>query len=266
MLAGIDLLMVFRGVILIGIAFLAARLYSTGPFRRYRVFWAYLLFWISRSVVLLNLNVKSALYAKLWIVSEPILWLFYILLVLELYSLVLENHKGLYSLGRWSLYGALGLSLLVSMLIFIPAASGPYARSVVLPYLFLFERGLFCSLVVFLLAALFLVTRYPIRLSRNVIIHSVVYSVFFLSNTLGSLFLSVLGSDIARTVNVCTTVGSAICVAIWLGFINAEGETVTATMPRVWRPGQEERLVGQLNDLNNALLRAARTRASVSQS
>lgn len=258
-----DTVRILRFLILLGVIALGYRMYSAGLYRKYRVFFAYLIFWVCRSVVLLNINLKSVLYAKVWIVTEPILWLFYILLVLELYSLVLENHKGIYSLGRWSLYGALGVSLLISTLIFIPPSGGPYARSVVLPYLFLFERGLFCSLVVFLIIVVFLLTRYPIPLSRNVIIHSIVYSVFFLCNTLGMLFLSVLGSEIASTVNLFIVIGSFVCVAIWLRYLDAKGETVTMTVHRVWAPGQEERLVGQLNNLNSALMRAARTRTSI---
>ena len=36
---------------------------------------------------------------------------FYVLMVLELYRLVLEKYKGLYSLGRWALYLSLAISV-----------------------------------------------------------------------------------------------------------------------------------------------------------
>ncbi len=245
---------------LAGVGVLSWRLYQMGLHHKYRVFSAYLLFWILRSVVLMKLGVRSVLYAKVYIVTEPIVWLFYILLLLELYSLVLEKHKGLYSLGRWTLYGAMGVAVLVSTLIFIPPSGGTYAQSVALSYIFLLKRGLFCSLVIFLLLIIYVLTRYPIPLSRNVIIHSIVYSVFFLSNTLGSLFLSMLGRSVTEVVNLLMTVVQVACIGIWLRYLTLQGETVTMTAHRVWEPGQEERLVSQLNSLNSALIRAARTR------
>ena len=36
--------------------------------------------------------------------------LFYILVVMELYGLVFERYKGLYTLGRWAMYGAIVIS------------------------------------------------------------------------------------------------------------------------------------------------------------
>ncbi len=248
-----------RILILIGVALLGLRLYRSGLHRKYRVFSAYLVFWVCRSTVLLKLGVFTAAYAKVFIVTEPVLWLFYILLVLELYSLVLEHHRGLYTMGRWTLHIAVGISLLLSSLIYIPQSGGRYAKSFLLSFILQAERGIFFSLIVFLLLIIFVLSRYPISLSRNVIIHSLVYSIFFLTNTLGTLFLSVLGRHSADIVNLIAAIGSAACVAIWLLFLNARGEQVTMTSQPVWGRGDEERLVAQLNHLNTALMRATRT-------
>jgi hypothetical protein len=255
-----DLLILIR---LVGFGLLGYRLYSVGLYHKYRVFFAYLIFVSLRSPILLLLGRKSPLYAKVWMVTEPVLWLFYILLVLELYSLVLANHKGLYTIGRWTLHLAVGISLLVSSVIYIPASGGRYASSVLLSYMLQAERGMFLSLILFLVLIVFLLSRYPISLSRNVIIHSIVYSVFFLTNTLGFLLLSVLGRDIVGRFNLGVTIGSTACVAIWLLFLTERGEQVEMTTQEVWGHGDEAHLVAQLNNLNTALLRATRTGPTV---
>jgi hypothetical protein len=247
---------------LVGIGWLGYSLLQSGLYRKYRVFFAYLVFFICRSPVLLLLGRRSPVYAKVWMVTEPILWLFYILLVLELYSLVLANHKGLYTMGRWTLHLAVGVSLLVSSLIYIPASGERYNNSFFLSFIVQTERGMFFSLILFLVLIVFLLSRYPIKLSRNVIIHSIVYSVFFLTNTIGSLFLSMLGGNIVSVVNLGTTICSTACVAIWLLFLSAQGEQVEMTTQAVWGHGDEERLIAQLDTLNAILLKATRTEAS----
>src|SRR5690349_19331773 len=89
---------------IVGTAAVSARLWWLGLHRRYRVFFVYLGFAALRSAVLATLPVASAWYFQVWRWTEPLLWVFYALLVLELYSLVLERHRGLYSLGRWMMY------------------------------------------------------------------------------------------------------------------------------------------------------------------
>src|SRR4051794_4151714 len=98
----------------------AWRLYSIGAHRKYRFFFLYLLFGIMRSVLLLPFDPNQRTYSYIWVFSKPIIWLFYILIVLELHSLVLQKHRGIYSFGRWLLYGGMAVSISISALALIP--------------------------------------------------------------------------------------------------------------------------------------------------
>src|SRR6266566_2525561 len=98
----------------------ACRLCQLGLHRVYRFFFAYLVFAASRSLILLPFSVRSSMYVIIYAITAPILWMFYVLVVLELYSLVLKNYTGIYSLGRWALYGALSFSVIISVLTLIP--------------------------------------------------------------------------------------------------------------------------------------------------
>jgi hypothetical protein len=102
--------------------------------------------------------------------------------------------------------------------------------------------------------------QYPITLSRNIIVHSMVFSIYFLGNTVLYLLLSMsrIGS---MTVTVYSL--SAITLAAvgaWLVLLNPAGELRKLRLRPQWMPGREEELVSQLNNLNAALLRATGNR------
>ena len=89
-----------RAVLLLGSVLMVLKLYRTGLYRRYPIFFAFFIFRIPNSIWPLFLAVSSPLYLKVWVLTEPIEFGFYVLMVLELYKLVLEKYKGLYSLGQ----------------------------------------------------------------------------------------------------------------------------------------------------------------------
>lgn len=249
----------FRYITLLGMIFTGARLLHFGLHRKYRVFFAYLLFSACRSGVLLALDVRSGAYMKFWIVSQPVLWVFYVLLVLELYSLILDSHRGLYTLGRWAMYGALALALISSLISLAPPANDPLRQSEWIAFYALVARGLLFSLVVFLALIMLFLSRYPVVLNRNVIVHSLVYSVFFLSSSLAFLLRSMFGYQMTHSSNTLLTGISAACVLAWSFFLTAEGERRACRLrPALSGAGQERHLIQQLDALNATLLRAAR--------
>src|ERR1039458_9276957 len=99
-----------KAVLLLGSVLMVLKLYRTGLYRRYPIFFAFFIFRIPNSIWLLFLAVSSPLYLKVWVLTEPIELGFYVLMVVELYKLVLEKYKGLYTLGRWALYVSLASS------------------------------------------------------------------------------------------------------------------------------------------------------------
>jgi len=246
-------------MVVAGTGSLSVRLYVTGLHRRYPTFFYYLIFETLLSSVQLVVDPRSGLYQKIWILTEPIGWVFYILLLLELYSLVLEDHRGIQTMGRWALYAALSIALLASLLGMVPR-SGPMPKSHLLPYYFVAERAIYFSLVVFLLSILFFMMRFPITLNRNTVVHYVVYSVYFLSNTVIFLVLSMVGKGVTRQINYMISVVTIGSLGAWLLLLNPAGEKHKLKLRPAWMgtPDREAELIGQLNSLNTALLRATR--------
>jgi len=258
--AAFSLVEFFQVVSILGSALTAFKLYTSGLFRRYRIFFIYFLFRVPYMIPFLVLPNTSTAYLNLFLVTEPLIMLFYVLVVLEVYGLVLERYKGIYTLGRWVMYLAVAISATISTLSVLqkitPSTPLPSARVFTE---FAVERGICTALVIFILLIVWFLSRYPVALSRNVLVHTGIYSVFFLANSLGLIVTNFSGYKVSQNVNLFLMgVSSACAVAWWLGLSAKGEETQVHTLPL--RPGTEERILHQLDALNATLLRVAKIR------
>jgi hypothetical protein len=247
------------------------RLRLTGLHRSYRYFSAYLLFRVLRAVLLTgvpwgvkllqgrpNVPFATNAYAWVWLLTNPLLWVFWVLVVLELYSLVLQNYKGIASLGRWVLLAGLAVAVGISFLT-LPADLSNAAEKYPIVRLFLaIDRGVASSLVIFLLVISCFLAWYPVPLSRNVVVHCIVYAGYFLSMTLATLLRNLVGSAVTQGVNILLSCVTLVCLLLWICLLNREGEGAKVRLRPHWAEGREEELVGHLAAINSTLLRAAR--------
>jgi hypothetical protein len=260
---------IFQVVTILGSALTVLKLLTSGLYRRYRIFFAYFLFripYMTSSLVLQNLKglaggdgIRSNLYFYLFVYSEPLLMLAYILVVVELYSLVLERYRGLYTLGRWAMYGAVVISGTISVLTLLPklAAAMPEPSKRVM-YEVAAERGIDLALVIFILLIIWFLAKYPVPLSKNVVVHTCIYSIFFLSDALGLLWRTLLGFHVTLVFNLVTTAISSACALAWWLLLSAKGEEIKIHVPV--RPVSEERILEQLDLLNATLLKVSRNK------
>ncbi|MGE5645118.1 MAG: hypothetical protein ACM336_04940 [Acidobacteriota bacterium] len=240
--------------------------------RTYRFFAAYLLFHVVRSLGLAlaapvgrlvakdsSAGFAADLYGWVWVATEPILWLLYILIVLELYGLVFQKYKGIASLGRWAIFAGLGIALAISSLMLSADLSNSGAEtSHILLYVAAAHRGVASSLVIFLLLITAFLSWYPVPLSRNVVVHSIAYAVYFLSATVSLLIRNVSGGSLVIMTNIGLSIMTILCLGVWIVFLNREGEALTVKVGQHWQPDQEQHLIEQLASINSTLLRAAR--------
>jgi len=242
-------------ITLLGVALTAVKLQKTGLRRRYPVFFWYFCFRVVNSAWPLFLSRSSGLYYYLWVGTEAIDWVFYILVVRELCGLVLEKYQGLNTLGRWAIYAAMPIAGAISTVSVLPRlATAAAIQWKTMRTLVAADRGITLGLAIFLLMMMFLLKGYPVRLSRNVLLHATLYSIFFISNTLDSVLANVLGEKIYVWLDVFLMSVSAVCVLTWLFFLNPAGEDVKTTVPTV-TSRHEERILSQLEALNATMLR-----------
>jgi hypothetical protein len=213
---------------------------------------------VIRTAVLFPLGPRTIIYYHVWLATQPFLWLSYVLTVSELYSLVLTHYRGICSLGRWFFFGAVATAAIISALTVLPTIGAPPARYPMIYYYALIERGVVTSLAIFLLLLLLLVVWFTIPLSRNLLTHCIVYSVYFFANNVIFLYQQLVGRAASNLVTISKLTVALGCYYCWAFLLSRTGEDRTASLHFGRRPLEEKRLLGQLEGLSATLLRSAR--------
>jgi hypothetical protein len=239
-------------------AFVVWRLYSLGLQKTYRYFFAGMAFAVIRSAVLFPFGPWTRIYYQVWLATQPLLWLSYVLIVSELYSLTLRHYRGIYSLGRWFFFGAVATAAIISALTVLPTIAAPTVRYPMVYYYALIERGIVTSLAIFLLLLLLLVTLFAIPLSRNLLTHCIVYLAFFFATNVIFLYWHLIGRGASNLGSISKLTIALGCYYCWAFLLSPSGEDRTAPLHLGRSPLEEKRLLGQLEGLNATLLRTAR--------
>lgn len=256
-MTGAALVSCLKAVSLLGSLLMVLQLFRTGLYRRYPIFFAFFIFRIPNSIWPFFLEVSSPRYQQVWILTEPLEFSFYVLMVVELYKLVLEKYKGLYTLGRWALSVSLAISVAISAISLLPKINPSMPqRSRIMFYVLATERGIQTGLAIFIILILSFLSFFPVKLSRNVRMHALIFSIFFLSNTFVVLMRTLFGLRMADEVNTILLGITGTSVVAWLTLLRVTGEDphpVAAPLA----PEHESRLLIHLDSLNAALLRSS---------
>ena len=242
----------------LSLAVLLLRLWHTGLYRRYRCFTFLVLVEILQGAAVAGIPRHSDAYAWVYILFVPLIAVTYVLTVLEVYSLVLERYSGLGTLGRWAISAALGLSLIIAAVTLYPDLSSAAEASPLLLYMRVFQRILYSALLFFLLAITGFLIWFPVPLPRNTVLHTIVFGLFFSSQALLLLFRNVGGPALTQVLSAAHLGVYVLCVAAWCIFLSPKGEQVTYVLGPQWSQETQDRLISQLDTLNEALLRAVK--------
>ena len=235
-----------------------AKLLKTGLCRHYPILTWYAGFCVADSIWPLLLSNTSQVYLKFYVCRVPVSWVLSILVVREIYRLILGKHRGIDTLGRWPMYVSVAIAVSLSFLTLLPKIRPAMPQpSRVMGYVVAIERGVDLSLALFILLMLVFLSLYPVPLTRNVLVHAVVYSIFFLSSTLAMFLRTIFGLQLQNIVNAFLMAASTACMFAWFLLLSPKGEKVRVNLP--WLPPeQESRLLTQLDALNATLLKASR--------
>jgi hypothetical protein len=225
--------------------------------RIYFWFFIMLCFQALQNLGTMPLYSRSNLYAWAYFLTQPALWVLYVLAVLELYSLALRKHQGLASMSRWFVLGALLVSVGVSALTLSADLSRPAEEFPRLVYFSVFERGVTFSLVLLVLLLTGFLLWAPISIRRNIVVHASLYSAFFLA-TAAALFLRIMvGYELLDEVSIAVLSLNAVCLLLWILLLNKRGEEILMVVRSKWQSVDELRLTRQLDAVNSFLLKSS---------
>jgi hypothetical protein len=231
-------------------------LFRSGLWRRYRYFCLYIAFEMLRVPTMLAIPFRSQLYGRLFFATQPIAWILFVLVVLELFQLVLRNHAGIATLGKKALTWSLVLSVVISGATLLIELQEIRPESAFLVNFILLDRLVMSSLLVLLLCLIVFLTYFPVPLVRNIRVHASIFSAYFAVRTSVLFVVTLFGLETVRVVNIVGQMLAIACLLSWIFLLKPTGETV----PVRQRPSseQEARLLAQLEALNETLLRSAR--------
>ncbi|HYI92831.1 MAG TPA: hypothetical protein VEX68_04755 [Bryobacteraceae bacterium] len=235
---------------------LLTKLFQSTLWRKYRYFTFYLVFETIRVPLMSVIPRKTDAYAITYFSTQPIIWLLFVLTVLELFQLVLRNHVGIASLGRKALSISLVLSALISVSTLVFELQRQAPESAFLYNFMLLERLVMMSLLVLVLCLIAFLSYFPVPLTRNVRVHASIFAAFFAVRTTLLFVRTWFGRDVVASLNVVAYVAMIACLLAWFRLLTLEGEAA----PQKVRPSSdsEARLLAQLDALNETLLRSAR--------
>jgi hypothetical protein len=254
-----------------GYVVLYLRFRREGLDRIYRVFAAFLLFRAVRSGLLALLppiwyavrnrphaHFANNVYAWGWTLTEPVLWLFHVLVVLELYSLVFQKYKGVASMSRWAVFAGLGVAAALSSLTLPAELTHSLHQSPILRCFIAVGRGVDASLVIFLLFITAFLAWFPVPLHRNVVVYSLVYALYFLTGALADLAGTLRGTAVWEPMSLALVGVDLLCLVLWIGFLNRAGESKTVVVRHAWAPRHADVLIEQLAAINSSLMPSGR--------
>lgn len=242
----------------VGLAALLVRLWLLRLLRRYRYFTTYIAAELAQGVALWVASPLTDAYALTYFTFVPVLGVASTLAVLEIFDMVLRNHPGIGSLGRWLVLGGLALSLAIAVASLFPdLGRGPDSFPILL-YFSIFERALYSALLLLILLITAFLTWFPVPLSRNTVIHTAVFGVFFGSHAVLLLVRNVFGAETIRALSMVYQGVFLVCTLVWIFLLTRDGERAQVVFGHRWDPVQGRRLVEQLDSLNATILRSGR--------
>jgi hypothetical protein len=236
----------------------AARLISLGLAPRVPALLMWLIAVAAMNFAFGVVDYTSSLYFWLYLAFEPAKCVFGVLAVRELFALVFNEYPGIRSGGRWVMYAAVALSLVVSVAFTASIWSGTASgRSFShLYYLETAQRSVVFALALVIVAILVFLSKYPLHLSANTVVSSVCFCTVFLSETLQQLIDTL--QPVLRNPVVDVTESAFISLALlaWALMLRPERQQAAAKIS--FSGPHEDRLLAQLNALNQLMTRSAR--------
>ena len=123
-----------------------------------------------------------------------------------------------------------------------------------------FERGIAFGLVIFIVILLYFISRYPIKLPRNNVVHAMLYSIWFLGDAAILLMSSFVPEAWGYSfVNSGLALFDSASYVGWAVLLSKAGEYQETRVRQHISPERERILIDELNSMNTALLRAGRS-------
>ena len=230
---------------------LSVRLIWNKLYRAYPAFFAYLLVALLQTALLSLVPFDSKSYVRIWMATEGSITFVFVMVVLETYSSVLRDYKGLASTASRYMMWALLTAIVISLLL-LGLEKDPQRGFEFYGYFKRCDRVTLTSLTIFVLFLAGFLSYFPVSVRRNTLVYSIGFAAYLLIKSASILVLN-LSSQWNRAMSAAFVAASTGCLLLWLFTLSRRGEQRTVALGHAWRPQDERMLLGYLAQINARL-------------
>ena len=236
-------------------AVLLMRLIYLGLRQRYPAFAILQVVSMVQGLLLFSFRGMPVAYGWFYTSGHALLSIIYFAVLAELFSQVLKEYPGIANLGRTLVGFSLPISLAVSVALAYPAWGRGWSWSSGLSIFYWSQRTVLVSVCLFLASLAILLFWYPIRVPRNTVVYFLGYGLLFAIkaailvalNEFGTQYVGLFGA-------IGMWVSAVVMIFLALALRREIADQVVVVQPR-WGDLQEDRMRGQLKELNTSLYR-----------
>ena len=231
---------------------LLLKLWRANLATKYKAFTTFVIFELVRSSVAALIPRKTNTYAEFFLLTEPIVWLLFALVTLEVYQSVFRTLPGISRFTRYVIVSATGVAIAISTIsLMLHVDTGSPFRT--LELYFTLERAIFLSLLTFVLMLVAFLSWYPVPVHTNAVVYSGVFALFFGVKTAVFLVRTVAGPHFSEAASLVNIIASLTSCLLWTVLLSSAGEARRTRSARRMSEERAEELVAQLKSIDAAL-------------
>lgn len=229
------------------LGFLAlARAISISRKSPYRELAIFLAIQLTGELTLLSLRYGTKTYGNVYVAIAVPLTFARFFYVLAVYRIILERYPGIRRISFWAIQVCFALSILSGVIFTLSEPTAPkLLRQLLLVMLYRVELVVVTTLFLFVLLINVFLAYYPIRLSRNTVVHTVAFALLLFFEGLGFYHLLFRFSNNAAILAIMQW-GSCAALTVWALGLTRRGELSVSPSRRTNDPAAESRLLEQL--------------------
>ncbi len=204
-------------------------------------------------------------YRVIWFLFTATLALFSLFLVYSLAKAVLAELPGILRFSRIFLNIVFPVAIIVSFSTakseywLTPVDDFDQRLSHLIAMFIIADKGISLACVLIMIAILGFILWFPVKMSKNLAVFSVGFVIYFACKT--GLELLILYNATSGKTEAALDLGVNLvlitCFLYWIFFIDSKGQVTEVRIGHGWHREEQEKLIGQLEALNGALMRSS---------
>jgi hypothetical protein len=193
------------------------------------------LFAVRSSLLILSVSDLRSAMGQTWKMTEPLVWIAWAWIVLELFSKWTSSYQGIGRFGKYLFGATISIALLVSVFLSRLEWEKLFFKHDFQIY-YVLTRILMATLAIFIVLIWLFFRHFPESVAPNMVLHTRITAVYFVVNALSYLTLTLGGQKLVGQANLAIVLAAFLCFSGWAVFLTRKGE-IRGILPQM---GKEE--------------------------